>query len=358
MKITFPHLGPAYLILNPVLREMGLDIVIPSSNNSLVLERGKTLAPEEMCLPFKYMMGNLMEAYEKGARRVIMPATIGPCRLGEYGELLKSVLDHNGYSFQWILLDTPKAIGTRAFLQRLKDGTEQKKVSDTRALMLLLSGVRLMHRLDNLEAKIKEKAGWIDPPGECVKLLRHVRKKLAGAKTLKEGFRIIEDAAELLELLPEQPGRKPIRILLTGEIYTLIESSANQNLEEKLMLAGCSVKRNITISWWVRRTIKDSFPELHKKKNRYLPYHIGGYAKETIEEITTSVHKDYDGVIKIMPAGCMPEIVAKAACGRISEEQGTKILHLIFDEMSGSAGYETRLEAFIDILERRRKCIS
>lgn len=358
MKITFPHLGPVYLVLNPVLREMGLDIVIPSANDSTVLEQGKTLAPEEMCLPFKYMMGNLMEAHEKGAQRVIMPATIGPCRLGEYGELLKSVLDHNGYTFQWILLDTPKAIGARAFLQRLKDGTEEKTVSDVKALAILLKGVRLMHRLDDLEAKIKEKAGWIDSPGECVKLLRHVRKKLAGAKTLKEGFRIIEDVTGLLELLPEQPGRKPVRVLLTGEIYTLIESAANQNLEEKLMLAGCSVKRNITISWWIKRTIKDSFPEFRQKKNGYLPYHIGGFAKETIEEIIAPDHKDCDGVIKIMPTGCMPEIVAKAACGRISEEQGTKILNLIFDEMSGSAGYETRLEAFVDMLERRRKCIS
>lgn len=55
-----------------------------------------------------------------------------------------------------------------------------------------------------------------------------------------------------------------------------------------------------------------------------------------------------------MPAGCMPEIVGRAALDRISEEKGISCLTLVFDEISGEAGYITRIEAFIDMLERKK----
>ena len=55
-----------------------------------------------------------------------------------------------------------------------------------------------------------------------------------------------------------------------------------------------------------------------------------------------------------MPAGCMPEIVGHAAIDKISEEKGINTLSLVYDEMSGEAGYMTRLEAFFDMLERKR----
>lgn len=121
------------------------------------------------------------------------------------------------------------------------------------------------------------------------------------------------------------------------------------------MLMGCQVRRPVTISWWLKHLVTESVPKRKKQANGYLPYDIGGYAKETVEEIRTA---DDDGIIKIMPSGCMPEIVAKAASNIMEEQQGIKVLHLIFDEMQGSAGYETRVEAFVDMLERRKRVFS
>ena len=59
-----------------------------------------------------------------------------------------------------------------------------------------------------------------------------------------------------------------------------------------------------------------------------------------------------------MPAGCMPEIVAKAFCEGIQDKQDNKILHLIYDEMKADAGYQTRIEAFVDMLERRKHVLA
>ena len=60
-----------------------------------------------------------------------------------------------------------------------------------------------------------------------------------------------------------------------------------------------------------------------------------------------------DGAIQIFPMGCMPEIVSKQF---FLPSPGKKIypLTLVVDEMTGEAGYMTRIEAFTDLLERRR----
>ena len=42
----------------------------------------------------------------------------------------------------------------------------------------------------------------------------------------------------------------------------------------------------------------------------------------------------------------------------ISKDKDFPIMSLVIDEMTGEAGYITRIEAFVDLLERReRKCI-
>lgn len=53
--------------------------------------------------------------------------------------------------------------------------------------------------------------------------------------------------------------------------------------------------------------------------------------------------------------GCMPEIVSKAILPSISKDKNFPIMTLVVDEMTGEAGYLTRIEAFVDLLERRRE---
>lgn len=355
MALTFPHIGPAYIPAALALRSLGIPYVVPPINTAETLKKGEAVSPEEMCLPFKYMAGNLIQAYEAEARRVIMPATMGPCRLGEYGELLKNVLDKAGYEMEWILLDTPKAIGLGQWLNRIAQTARGVDVKWPEAAKVLVQSVRLMKRIDQLEAGLKARAGFASVPRQCVTLLRDFRQELHQQNSMCEAFSLIKRYERELKRVPVARGAKPVKILVTGEIYTSIEPAANQNLEERLMLLGCQVRRPVTISWWIRHTALNPLPKTRRKAERYLPYSIGGYAKETVRDIGTAGE---DGIIKIMPSGCMPEIVAKAASGRIEEEQGKKVLHLIFGETRAGAGYETRIEAFVDMLERRKRVFS
>ena len=51
----------------------------------------------------------------------------------------------------------------------------------------------------------------------------------------------------------------------------------------------------------------------------------------------------------------MPEIVAKSILSTVSRDLNFPIMTLILDEMTGEAGFMTRLEAFVDLLQRRRR---
>ena len=67
------------------------------------------------------------------------------------------------------------------------------------------------------------------------------------------------------------------------------------------------------------------------------------------------IEKGYDGLIQVYPLSCMPEIVADGILSGMQRDYGIPVLRLIIDEHSGRAGNQTRIEAFADMLKRRRK---
>lgn len=360
MKVTFPHLGPLQIALSQLFSYLEIPHVSPPPNGPDALKKGAAISPEEICLPFKYMVGNLIEAYDLGADTAVMIATAGPCRLGEYGELFKNVLDNGGYHYEWILIDSPSTSSIRkikASIDRLISVSDAGTIKKIRGVIKAIS---LIRNMDSLRSRIREKAGYLKNPNEAVKLLNKIEIDLQRAGSFDECFSSIKQAESMLADFACKNGHKPVKVLVVGEIYTSIEPKANGDLEERLMSMGCSVRRHIDISWWIRYTMFSSvIPE--KICGIFLPgkgikHNVGGYGRETVARILRD--KWCDGVIKIMPAGCMPEIVAKAHCEAMQDEEDMRILHLVYDEMSGQAGYETRIEAFVDMLERRKDVLA
>lgn len=357
MKITFPHIGDAHLIGRIFFSEIGIDIISPPANTLRGLEKGSEVSPEEMCIPFKLMIANLMEAYRLGADTAIMPATMGPCRLGEYGELLKSILDKRGYPFRWILLDSVNAIGKREFLRRLAEVVSGSDKRPAEILKALYGTYKIVKKLELLEQRAHILAGYETRKGSCKQEVSACRRELEEAVRIKTALGIIRHYLGRLEKVQVDQTRQPLHLIVTGEIFSMIEPFANHHIEEMLMDMGVSFEKRVTLGWWIDRTVIDPLQlrSLFTRKNRYLPYEIGGYAKDTVAEGILCGKKGYDGVIQIFPVGCMPEIVAKAVFSRMMRERELSVLTVIYDEMGGEAGFITRVEAFVDMLERRKR---
>ncbi len=82
---------------------------------------------------------------------------------------------------------------------------------------------------------------------------------------------------------------------------------------------------------------------------------MGGHAQETLGHAIRYAKEGYDGIIQLFPLTCLPEIVAESILPSVSEDYGIPLMVLVTDEMSGRAGYRTRLEAFVDMLEQRKE---
>src|SRR3712207_120945 len=153
--------------------------------------------------------------------------------------------------------------------------------------------------------------------------------------------------------------KDPLKIEIIGEIYTIIDPFSNLNIEDKLMDYGVSSRRKLTPSWWVKDAIMSILNlnsiDIRIASKEYLPYYIGGHARECVGEAILASNTDFHGAIQIFPMGCMPQIVSKAILPKISKDKNFPIMTLVIDEMTGEGGYITRIEAFLDLIERRRK---
>lgn len=359
MKITAPHLGNVYLAVKALFHGLEIDYIMPPFNNKEALEIGSLHSPEEMCLPFKIMIGNYIQAIENGADTIILTGSCGPCRFGEYCELQMNLLNKLGHNLEFIVLDAPTDIGIRELFNRITKVSSNSNKLKHQKIKALSNSIKIMNLIDEIEGRAHYLAGYEKTKGECKKILNSCKRDALGCKNPKDMIKLLLDYKNTLNNIEMDLNRKPIKIAIIGEIYTVIEPFSNLYVEDKLMDYEVSTSRRLTPSWWVKNTAlvltKLNSLDINMAAKEYLSIGIGGHAKECIGEAVLAYKEGFDGAIQIFPMGCMPEIVSKAILPKISKDKDFPIMSLVVDEMTGEAGYITRIEAFVDLLERRKR---
>lgn len=359
MVITFPRMGNTCIAMKSLFDELKIPYVIPENNNKDTLRTGSYVSPEEMCLPFKLMMGNYIECIKKGADTILITGSCGPCRFGEYCELQKNILRKIGTDTEMIVVDSPSCIGARELRRRIKLISSESNISCASKFNALRKSLIILSLADRIAAKAHYAAGYEKNHGETKALLDYLYTKTYSfsdaGKTIM-ALRYLEKRIDNIDIDYE---KKPLKIALIGEIYSMIEPYSNLFIEEKLMDYGVSTVRLITPSWWMKdlvlKPLKLNSPSVKRYSRRYLPEGVGGHARESIAHAVESGIKGVDGVIQIYPLGCMPEIVTRSILPTVHKETGLPVMSLIMDDLTGEAGYITRIEAFIDMLQAKKK---
>jgi predicted nucleotide-binding protein (sugar kinase/HSP70/actin superfamily) len=359
LKVTFPHMGNVYIAAKALFDGLGIEYVIPPLNNKQALEIGSLYSPEEICLPFKIAMGNYIQAIEKGADTVIITGSCGPCRFGEYCEMQMNLLRKLGYNLEFVVMDVPTDIGIGELFKRAEKISSQSKKTKHQKIKALVDAIRVINLIDYLESRARYLAGFEKNKGECKRILNACKTEALKCEKPQHMIKLINDYIKRLNSIEIDKGKNPIKIAIMGEIYTIIEPFSNLYIEDKLMDYGVSTKRRLSPSWWVKDValspLKINSLDIKKSSKKYLSLGIGGHARECIGEAVHAYEEGFDGAIQIFPMGCMPEIVSKAILPKISKDKDFPIMTLVVDEMTGEAGYITRIEAFVDLLERRRE---
>jgi predicted nucleotide-binding protein (sugar kinase/HSP70/actin superfamily) len=358
MKITFPHLGNTYLAAKALFDGLGIECIIPPFNSNEALELGSKFSPEEMCLPYKIMMGNYLQSIDMGADTIIIVGSCGPCRFGEYCELQMNALKKIGHDLEFIVMDSPFDIGKQEFLNRLYKISKNSTKSKTQKIRALKVSYDVIELIEKIESKAHYLTGFEVNKGDFKRLLKECKNEAAKAITPAQMVDILKQYKSKIKEVPINKHKSPIKIAIIGEIYTVIEPFSNLYIEDKLMDYGVSTKRMLTPSWWVKdaalKCLNLNSIDIRMASREYLPHYIGGHARECIGEVLLAQKNNFHGAIQIFPMGCMPEIVSKAILPAISNDKDFPIMTLVVDEMTGEAGYITRIEAFVDLLERRQ----
>jgi predicted nucleotide-binding protein (sugar kinase/HSP70/actin superfamily) len=304
MKIGCPSFGNYTKLIEELGDYLHCEIIVPPPPTQRVIELGNSaLASELMCLPAKATLGSMIQACEKGATDLIEFDSCGLCRQKAYWILQQRALRKLGYNI------TVHPI-------RLGLGTP----SDLRRLIPSIS------YLSSWQAFIRALA-WI---------LKNEPQQ-----------QISEDSNQ-------------VRIGLVGEIYTILEDTVNKNLAKKLQKQGAMVHTFLTLRYFINKRFhlpfqNDPTMEIAQKKSyEMFPKNIGGHGNEAITFTIYYALKGFDGVIHLMPMPCMPEATVSPVIDDISRELHIPVMRLIIDTHTGEAGLDTRLEAFVDILRRKK----
>ncbi|SHH40162.1 acyl-CoA dehydratase activase-related protein [Tepidibacter thalassicus] len=363
MKVTFPHMGNTYIAIKVMFEELNVEVITPPKCSKNTLEIGTKYSPELICMPFKINMGNYIEGIKKGADTIFMISGCGPCRLGLYSTLQREILNDLGYNVEMISVEPFRTLEEiKDFLQKLK------KVSNTNNYFKILSafkkGIKILFEVDEFDNIVNTIRPREIIKGEVDKIYSQFERDINNSKGFKETIKIIEKNKEKLKKIKIDKNKNVLKIGIVGEIYTIVEPFVNFNIEKKLGNMGIEVHKSINSSEFLKEQM-DFLPfihsekkDIHKAAKPYLSKQIGGHAKQTIGNTVRYSQKNYDGVIHLLPFTCMPEIVAQSILPTIENEKSIPILSLILDEMTGEAGYLTRIEAFIDLLSRRKEFIN
>lgn len=357
MKITFPRMANTWVALKTAFEKNGVEVIVPPPSSKRTMSLGTKYSPEWICLPYKLNLGNLIEGLELGADTVLGVSGPGLCRLGCYSKLQEQTLRELGFKFEMRTFNwqEQQIVGLVKFVHSL--------IGEKPLLQIIGDvkfGIQQLILMDDIERKVLKVRAREKERGSVSRFWRSVPDRVCAARSPADLKRLRRELEAELAAIPLDPGAKPLRVGLLGEYFMVIDPFANMDVEEELNKMQVEVERSAYISDWAKVWLfLEAIGLSHGKKVKraaspYLSRDVSGDAIQSIGETVLHAREGFDGIVHLQPFTCMPEIIAQNMFPKVSREHDIPVLCVVLDEQMGKAGLQTRLEAFVDLMRRRR----
>jgi len=365
MRIGIPNglLYPDFKVLiETFFLELGQEIVVSPKTNRTILDLGVNCCVDEACLPVKVFHGHVRWLAEHGncdmifiprimrlrKNESICPKFCGLTEMVQYSipdlpPLIGSPID---WSDDKGLRSWAKAVARRTG-RRSKDG--QSALS--RALERHNSEAKGYAKLYPYECSLGDGSESENHPN--ITKIRNGRgktyekpflqsSKLQGQKE-KDASEAESGTHPVQSPVLGQSGGEKIRIALLGHPYNVKDAFLNMNTADKLARLGVQVITDETVS---EESVNREAASLFKKPF----WTFGRYSYGAACHLYRN--RAIDGIIYISSFACGIDsvVIELIRC----ETDGMPLLILKVDEHTGEAGVDTRIEAFIDLLGRRK----
>ena len=361
MIITFPHLGSMYIFCKAIAESAGIPYILPPTTSDHTREIGEFHTNESVCLPLKMILGNFIEALEAGADTIVMVGSGPPCRLGLYDRTIKIILDDLGYTYRWLTI--PGIFNLQSFLQNHDETKILKKelsaMNIARFPGAILIGWRKMRWCEHLEQLAAIKRAVAQQPRLVDQTLKQGITAIDHAKSLRAISRAGKQTVFKIEALKET-GLAPLKVMIVGEVYTVMEPTINLGIEQRLGYAGVEIHRSSYFSTHIRRgsrldrkILKQRATLMHLA-DPYFKYDVGAECNFSVAETIQAAQEGYDGVVHIYPFSCMPETNAATVLSTVSTEYEIPMLGFALDRKDMGLRIDTQIEAFVDIMKMKK----
>lgn len=298
MKIGLPK-GLLYsnyaMFMLKYLNELEIEIVLSPDTNKKILNLGTKYCIDEACLPMKVFHGHVASLRDK-------------CDLIVIPRIMKT---ETGDSI------CPKFCGLP---ETIKCDIPNLPIITTEPLYL------------NSEKKLYK---W------CKNLVSDAEKENT---RIKSAFKKALYLQKHMQIKEKKFNEDTLKIFIAGHPYNTNDVYINMNLEAKLNRLKVDA---LKIEDVIAENEKNYIDRLKKK-----PY--WAFLKTNFSKgIYLAENKLIDGIIYISSFGCGIDSISLELLR--DELEDFPILVLKVDEQTGEAGINTRIEAFVDLLERRKK---
>lgn len=352
IRISFPHMGDYYIPARFLLTHIfpNVEVVVAPPITSKTIELGTKYSPDFVCTPFKYTLGTMIEALEQNVDILFQAG--GGCRYGYYSELQIQILKDLGYQFQYINLVTAGKTDIKKIYKEFKK--INPKVSIRKLLYYGLLTSKMVYYMDEIDHYIRENIGFEVEKDSFLKLKEEMLTSFSKVEHFYELKKLYKNYKKRFSKIPIQKPENTYKVGIIGELYTLMEPFANYKLEYTLAGYGISIKRYTNVTYLLFQKKKEIKTLLQKSK-KYIRYKMGADASDNIGRSIELCEQHYDGIIHIKSTFCTPEIGAMSIIQKVCNDYEVPVLFFSFDANTSEVGLQTRIEAFVDMLEMRKQ---
>jgi predicted nucleotide-binding protein (sugar kinase/HSP70/actin superfamily) len=357
VKLGFPHMGYLSAPVVHMLNTLGVDFVTPPPISKKTVELGSSHSPEGVCLPYKITLGNYLECADQGADMFISVCGAGKCRFGMYHAVQRLAIGER-YQANFYSINTEKLLpDLYRLLRNIAPSTHYPALIKSISLTL-----KKLQAIDTLNTAKNFYGARSSVPAKIIDIYAYGAGEIACCETFSEINSTCKIINEVIQSYYDPTAPDPPKVTLIGEFYVLLEPYVNHWIENTLISQGVEVKRLIsTGDWAFSKGVLQIFGLYNEEKDHlrqakpYMHYHVGGEGLKSVGTALWSARQNFDGIIHILPFGCMPEVVAQYALKNVAADYDIPLLTLSVDEHSSDVGITTRIEAFIDCIKRKKQ---
>ena len=301
--------------------DLGIEIVLSDATTKQTMSLGASLVVPETCLPVKVYVGHILNLLDKGVDKIFVPCiqSIAPkvyncSKIRGLPDLIRNVIK-------------------RDFT--LIDATLDKSEKNGGLYEFLTQAAKPFGITDMETIKRASKNGW--------KVYNNFHVMTRSGVPYKKA---LKSALENKVIIADNQKTYPINIALIAHGYNLYDERVTMKIFDKLEKLDTKV---YTADQLTLEQMSEGLNSMKSKLYWANEYEMTGAAAHYIQD------KKIDGIVTINAFGCGPDSLMLERISRFARKANKPVLHLSIDEQTGEAGFVTRLEAFVDMLYRKKR---